>query len=66
MRPSGYAIAQRLRVVSNVFHVGESSTVLLLLKGWVKPAGARPKTTAAPATTITAAGRRHLAVEGAG
>jgi PadR family transcriptional regulator, regulatory protein PadR len=67
----GYAIAQRLRVVSeDVLHVGESSLYpslqRLLLKGWVKASwGSSENNRRARYYTITAAGRKHLAVEGA-
>jgi PadR family transcriptional regulator PadR len=65
----GYAIAQRLRVVSeDVLHVGESalypSLQRLLLKGWVKASwGTSENNRRARYYTITAAGKRHLAVE---
>jgi PadR family transcriptional regulator PadR len=65
----GYAIAQRLRVVSeDVLHVGESalypSLQRLLLKGWVKASwGTSDNNRRARYYTITAAGKRHLAVE---
>jgi PadR family transcriptional regulator PadR len=65
----GYAIAQRLRVVSEeVLHVGESalypSLQRLLLKGWVKASwGTSENNRRARYYTITAAGKRHLAVE---
>jgi transcriptional regulator len=65
----GYAIAQRLRVVSeDVLHVGESalypSLQRLLLKGWVKASwGTSENNRRARYYTITPAGKRHLAVE---
>jgi PadR family transcriptional regulator PadR len=65
----GYAIAQRLRVVSeDVLHVGESalypSLQRLLLKGWVKASwGASENNRRARYYAITVAGKRHLAVE---
>jgi PadR family transcriptional regulator PadR len=65
----GYAIAQRLRVVSeDVLHVGESalypSLQRLLLKGWVKASwGTSENNRRARYYAITAAGKRHLAVE---
>jgi PadR family transcriptional regulator len=65
----GYAIAQRLRVVSqDVLHVGESSLYpslqRLLLKGWVKASwGTSENNRKARYYTITAAGKKHLAVE---
>lgn len=67
----GYAIAQRLRVVSeDVLHVGESSLYpslqRLLLKGWVKASwGTSENNRRARYYTITAPGRKHLAIEGA-
>jgi transcriptional regulator len=67
----GYAIAQRLRVVSqNVVDVGESALYpalqRLLLKGWVKASwGVSDNNRRARYYTITAAGRKHLAVDGA-
>jgi transcriptional regulator len=67
----GYAIAQRLRVVSeNVVDVGESALYpalqRLLLKGWVKATwGVSDNNRRARYYTITAAGKKHLAVEGA-
>ncbi len=67
----GYAIAQRLRVVSeDVLHVGESSLYpalqRLLLKGWVKAEwGASENNRRARYYTITASGRKHLATDGA-
>jgi transcriptional regulator len=67
----GYAIAQRLRVVSqNVVDVGESALYpalqRLLLKGWVKASwGVSDNNRRARYYTITAAGKKHLAVEGA-
>jgi transcriptional regulator len=65
----GYAIAQRLRVVSeDVLHVGESalypSLQRLLLKGWVQANwGTSENNRRARYYTITAAGKKHLAVE---
>jgi len=65
----GYAIAQRLRVVSqDVLHVGESSLYpslqRLLVKGWVKASwGTSENNRKARYYTITATGKRHLAVE---
>ena len=65
----GYAIAQRLRVVSDdVLHVGESSLYpslqRLLLKGWVRASwGTSENNRRARYYTITAAGKKHLAVE---
>jgi len=65
----GYAIAQRLRVVSeDVLQVGESSLYpslqRLLLKGWVKGEwGASENNRRARYYTITPAGKRHLAAE---
>ena len=67
----GYAIAQRLRVVSgDVLHVGESALYpalqRLLLKGWVKASwGTSENNRRARFYTITAAGRKHLEKEGA-
>ena len=65
----GYAIAQRLRVVSeNVVDVGESALYpalqRLLLKGWVKATwGVSENNRRARFYTITTAGRKHLAGE---
>ena len=65
----GYAIAQRLRVVSeDVLHVGESSLYpslqRLLVQGWVKASwGTSENNRKARYYTITAAGKKHLAVE---
>lgn len=65
----GYAIAQRLRVVSeDVLHVGESalypSLQRLLVKGWVKASwGTSDNNRRARYYTITAAGKKHLATE---
>src|SRR5580765_2952162 len=65
----GYAIAQRLRVVSQeVLHVGESalypSLQRLLVKGWVKASwGTSENNRRARFYTVTAAGKRHLAAE---
>lgn len=67
----GYAIAQRLRVSSgDVLHVGESALYpalqRLLQKGWVTAEwGASENNRRARYYTITAAGRKHLAREGA-
>jgi transcriptional regulator len=63
----GYAIAQRLRVVSqDVLQVGESSLYpslqRLLVKGWVKAEwGTSDNNRRARYYTITAAGKKHLA-----
>jgi PadR family transcriptional regulator PadR len=65
----GYGIAQRLKSVSDeVLQVGESSLYpalqRLLLKGWVKGAwGASENNRRARFYTLTAAGRKQLAVE---
>jgi PadR family transcriptional regulator PadR len=65
----GYAIAQRLRVVSqDVLQVGESSLYpslqRLLLKGWVVAEwGASENNRRARYYTITASGKKHLATE---
>ena len=65
----GYAIAQYLKDVSDeVLQVGESSLYpalqRLLLKGWVKAAwGASENNRRARFYTLTAAGRKQLAVE---
>ena len=65
----GYAIAQRLRVVSQeVLQVGESSLYpslqRLLLKGWVSAEwGASENNRRARYYTITSFGRKHLAIE---
>ena len=65
----GYAIAQRLRVVSeDVLQVGESSLYpslqRLLLKGWVKGEwGTSENNRRARYYTITPAGKKHLAAE---
>src|SRR3954462_15284215 len=65
----GYAIAQRLRVVSqDVLQVGESSLYpslqRLLLKGWVKAHwGASENNRRARYYTMTVAGQKHLTVE---
>jgi len=65
----GYGIAQRLKEVSaDVLHVGESSLYpglqRLLLKGWVKAAwGASENNRRARYYTLTAAGRKQLAIE---
>src|SRR3989442_8463549 len=65
----GYGIAQYLRTLSNdVLQVGESSLYpalqRLLLKSWVKAEwGASENNRRARYYTLTAAGRRQLAVE---
>jgi transcriptional regulator len=65
----GYGIAQRLRELSDdVLQVGESSLYpalqRLLLKGWVKAEwGASENNRRARYYTLTAAGRKQLAVE---
>jgi transcriptional regulator len=65
----GHAIAQRLRVVSqDILQVGESSLYpslqRLLVKGWVKAAwGVSENNRRARYYTITAAGKKHLAIE---
>ncbi len=65
----GYAIAQRLRVVSHdVLQVGESSLYpslqRLLASGWVKAEwGTSDNNRRARYYTITAAGKKHLAAE---
>jgi transcriptional regulator len=65
----GYGIAQRLRVWSDdVLQVGESSLYpalqRLLLQGWVKAEwGASDNNRRARFYTLTAAGRKQLAVE---
>ena len=65
----GHAIAQRLRVVSqDILQVGESSLYpalqRLLVKGWVKAAwGVSENNRRARYYTITAAGKKHLALE---
>jgi PadR family transcriptional regulator PadR len=65
----GYAIAQRLRVVSQeVLQVGESSLYpslqRLLVKSWVKAEwGTSENNRRARYYTITATGKRHLASE---
>lgn len=65
----GYAIAQRLRVVSeDVLHVGESSLYpslqRLLVKGWVKANwGTSDNNRRARYYTITTAGKKYLATE---
>jgi PadR family transcriptional regulator PadR len=67
----GYGIAQRLRIASeDVLHVGESALYpalqRLLLKGFVKAEwGASENNRRARFYTITAAGKKHLAVDGA-
>lgn len=68
----GYAIAQRLRVISeDVLRVGESalypSLQRLLVKGWVKAEwGTSENNRRARFYTITPLGRRHLGVKRAG
>lgn len=65
----GYGIAQALRTRSDdIVQVGESSLYpalqRLLVKGWVKAAwGASENNRRARYYTLTASGRRHLAVE---
>ena len=65
----GYAIADRLRVVSeDILQVGESSLYpalqRLLLNGWVRAAwGASENNRRARYYTLTAAGRKQLAAE---
>ena len=65
----GYAVAQHLKDVSDdVLQVGESSLYpalqRLLLKGWVKAEwGASENNRRARFYTLTAAGRKQLAVE---
>jgi PadR family transcriptional regulator PadR len=65
----GYGIAQQLKDVSNdVLQVGESSLYpalqRLLLKGWVKAEwGTSENNRRARYYTLTAAGRKQLAVE---
>ena len=65
----GYGIAQRLKVLSQeVLQVGESSLYpalqRLLLQGWVKAEwGASDNNRRARFYTLTAAGRKQLAVE---
>lgn len=65
----GYGIAQHLKLLSDeVLHVGESSLYpalqRLLLKGWVKAEwGASENNRRARYYTLTAAGRKQLAVE---
>lgn len=65
----GYGIAHRLRQVSSdVLQIGESSLYpalqRLLLNGWVKGAwGASENNRRARYYTLTAAGRKRLAVE---
>jgi transcriptional regulator len=65
----GYAIAQRLRIVSeDVLQVGESSLYpslqRLLLQGWVKAEwGTSENNRRARYYTITPAGKKHLAAE---
>ena len=68
-RMHGYGIAQRLKDVSeDVLQVGESSLYpalqRLLLRGWVKAEwGASENNRRARYYTLTAAGRKQLAVE---
>ncbi len=68
-RQHGYGIAQRLKAVSEeVLQVGESSLYpalqRLLLNGWVKAqCGASENNRRARYYTLTAAGRKQLAVE---
>src|SRR5438093_1039781 len=68
-RQHGYGIAQHLKDLSDdVLHVGESSLYpalqRLLLRGWVKAQwGASENNRRARYYTLTAAGRRQLAVE---
>lgn len=65
----GYAIADRLRVVSeDILQVGESSLYpalqRLLLNGWVRAAwGASENNRRARYYTLTAAGRKQLTAE---
>jgi PadR family transcriptional regulator PadR len=65
----GYGIAQELKAGSDeVLQVGESSLYpalqRLLLKGWVKAEwGASENNRRARYYTLTASGRRHLAIE---
>ena len=65
----GYGIAQRLRMMSDdVLEVGESSLYpavqRLLLRGWTKAKwGASQNNRRARYYTLTAAGRKQLAVE---
>ena len=65
----GYAIAQRLRIVSrDVLQVGESSLYpslqRLLASGWVKAEwGTSDNNRRARYYTITTAGKKHLAAE---
>ena len=65
----GYAIVQRLKDLSDdVLHVGESSLYpalqRLLLKGWAKAEwGASENNRRARYYTLTAAGRKQLAIE---
>jgi PadR family transcriptional regulator PadR len=65
----GYAVAQRLRVLSqDVLQVGESSLYpalqRLLLNGWVKAEwGASENNRRARYYTLTAAGRKQLGAE---
>jgi PadR family transcriptional regulator PadR len=65
----GYGIAQHLKTLSDdVLHVGESSLYpalqRLLLKGWVKAEwGSSENNRRARYYTLTAAGRKQLAVE---
>jgi PadR family transcriptional regulator, regulatory protein PadR len=64
----GYGIAQRLKTLSgNVLEVGESSLYpalqRLLLKGWTKAECATENNRRARYYTLTATGRKQLAVE---
>ena len=65
----GYGVAQRLKILSeDVLQVGESSLYpalqRLLLKGWVKAEwGPSDNNRRARFYTLTASGRRQLAVE---
>jgi len=65
----GYGIAQRLKQISDeVFDIGESSLYpglqRLLLQGWVKAEwGASENNRRARFYTLTAAGRKQLALE---
>jgi PadR family transcriptional regulator PadR len=65
----GYGIAQRVKALSgNVLEVGESSLYpalqRLLLKGWVRAEwGASENNRRARYYTLTAAGRKQMAVE---
>jgi PadR family transcriptional regulator PadR len=65
----GYAVAQQLKAGSDdVLQVGESSLYpalqRLLLKGWVRAAwGTSDNNRRARYYTLTASGRRHVAIE---